>query len=110
MTGELPTVMNQGANQVQSLVKTYAPPLVGLAIGYAAGDMLGVGSLSESLLKKYTSMDAGSADKLASVITLSVYLGGFAALRGKGMVSNTMAWACLGVSLKEIMSLRKVLT
>ena len=82
------------------------PPAVGLAVGYGAGDLLGVAGLTEGFLTKYTEVDADAINKLSSVVAISVYVAGWASFRGKGMISNTIAWTCLGVAFSEAMALK----
>ena len=87
---ELPTVP-KNADQVAGLIKKFAPPLVGLSIGFGVGDLLGVGDLVESFIAKYIPQIAETAPQIAALAVIGVYLGAFFSLRTGGMISKAFA-------------------
>lgn len=103
---DLPTIP-KNADQVAGLIKKFAPPLVGLSIGFGAGDLLGVGDLVSSFITKYISqLDSGAGEKISSLATIGVYLGAFFSFRTGGMISKAIAWACFGVAVNEALFLK----
>ena len=106
MTDALP-VVNKSVNKGVVLVKQWAPPIAGGLSGYVAGDLLGIGSFAESIIKSYTSItDGKTISRFASIIVIAAYLGIWAMFRGGGMISAFIGWFGVGVVANEFMALK----